>query len=64
MSRLAPRPVLAASWALCLALVACGQTSPPAREVAPSPLLAMDGDRLWVLLQAARMRLRQTTGAG
>jgi hypothetical protein len=41
---------------LALALLACGSSEPAAAR--PSPLLAMDADRLWVLLQAAKINPR------
>ena len=50
--------------AVCMALLAglllaCGDgPGGDAAGVGPSPLLAMDGDRLWVLLQAARVNPR------
>jgi hypothetical protein len=39
---------------LAMALVGCGDVG----AVHPSPLLAMDADRLWILLQAAKVNPR------
>jgi hypothetical protein len=45
-----------AALVLALGLLACGSSEPVAER--SSPLLAMDSDRLWVLLQAAKINPR------
>src|SRR5262245_37713 len=46
--------------ALCVAglLAACGEGAAPQAAAGPSPLLAMEPDRLWILLQAAQVNPR------